>query len=139
MIRSAATTVCIVWFTSETMGATDRTRARARARRRGDARDDARARPEREEDKKMSPASSRAPSGDGRAWTRPDAADGVDGVERPRSAERRRPTTTDARATGTGVDVRAERCGLDAVERSDGDGDGAADGAEGAGGDDAGR
>lgn len=48
-------------------------------------------------------------------------------------------TTTDARATGTGVDVRAERCGFDAIERSDGDGDGAEDGAEGAGGDDAGR
>ena len=117
------------------MGATDRT---ARAPERGAAatRATTRARPEREQ---MSPASTRAPSGDGRAWTRADAADGVDGVERPRSAERRRPTTTDARATGTGVDVRAERCGFDAVERSDGDGDGAEDGAEGAGGDDAGR
>ena len=68
------------------MGATDRT---ARAPERGAAatRATTRARPEREQ---MSPASTRAPSGDGRAWTRADAADGVDGVERPRSAERRR-------------------------------------------------
>ena len=121
------------------MGATDRT---ARAPERGAAatRATTRARDRSaKRTKRCRPRRRARGAEDGRAWTRADAADGVDGVERPRSAERRRPTTTDARATGTGVDVGAERCGLDAVERSDGDGDGAADGAEGAGGDDAGR